>query len=137
MALTETLETIEIAKRAGYILGYLSPQEKLRIHYCRSCGGMQRWSNKTGSLCRSENSYIMLLRIEEELDNAAIFEERGFQGFNLLKRDGRSFCSSLSWRSLFSFNLRLSNKLVDYFDLAREMKELEKRKAHYLRKWRG
>ena len=29
--------------------------------------------------------------------------------------------------SLFFFNMHLSNKLVDYFNLAREMKELEKR----------
>ncbi|MDD3698468.1 FtsB family cell division protein [Candidatus Sordicultor fermentans] len=57
-------------------------------------------------------------------------EEKRFSKFPVTEKGWEKFLFiAFLALSLFSFNLRLSNKLVDYFDLAREMKELEKRES--------
>ncbi len=82
--LTETLETIEIAKRAGYtsVISHRSgeTEDSTIADLAVGCNAGQI---KTGSLCRSERTakYNQLLRIEEELDNAAIF--RGKEVFKV------------------------------------------------------
>ncbi|MGQ9622909.1 MAG: phosphopyruvate hydratase [Candidatus Caldatribacteriaceae bacterium] len=77
--LTETMETIEIAKRAGYttVISHRSgeTEDTTIADLAVACNTGQI---KTGSLCRSERiaKYNQLLRIEEELGNAAIFRGR-------------------------------------------------------------
>ncbi|BER93391.1 MAG: enolase [Candidatus Atribacteria bacterium] len=74
--LSETLETIEIAKRAGYtsIISHRSGETEdttiADLAVATNAGQI-----KTGSLCRSERiaKYNQLLRIEEELGDVAIF----------------------------------------------------------------
>lgn len=78
--LSETMETIEIAKRAGYttVISHRSgeTEDTTIADLAVACNSGQI---KTGSLCRSERiaKYNQLLRIEEELGNAAIFRGRG------------------------------------------------------------
>lgn len=74
--LSETLETIEIAKRAGYtsIISHRSGETEdttiADLAVATNTGQI-----KTGSLCRSERiaKYNQLLRIEEELSDVATF----------------------------------------------------------------
>lgn len=74
--LSETLETIEIAKRAGYtsIISHRSGETEdttiADLAVASNTGQI-----KTGSLCRSERiaKYNQLLRIEEELGDVATF----------------------------------------------------------------
>ncbi|MCD6155909.1 MAG: phosphopyruvate hydratase, partial [Candidatus Atribacteria bacterium] len=74
--LSETLETIEIAKRAGYtsIISHRSGETEdttiADLAVATNAGQI-----KTGSLCRSERiaKYNQLLRIEEELGDVATF----------------------------------------------------------------
>ena len=82
--LTETLEAVELAKRAGYgtVISHRSRRD--RGHLRGGPGG--RASNagqiKTGSLARSERTakYNQLLRIEEELG-----ARRGWPGRAVLR----------------------------------------------------
>jgi len=77
--LTETLETIEMAKRAGYrsIVSHRSGETEdstiADLAVATNAGQI-----KTGSASRSERmaKYNQLLRIEEELGDAALFEGR-------------------------------------------------------------
>ncbi len=74
--LTETLEAIEMAKRAGYtaIASHRSGETEdttiADLAVATNCGQI-----KTGSLCRTDRvcKYNQLLRIEDELDETAIF----------------------------------------------------------------
>ncbi len=74
--LTETLEAIEMAKRAGYtaIASHRSGETEdttiADLAVATNCGQI-----KTGSLCRTDRvcKYNQLLRIEDELDDTAIF----------------------------------------------------------------
>ncbi|MDK2897417.1 MAG: enolase [Candidatus Atribacteria bacterium] len=74
--LTETLETIELAKRSSYtaVISHRSgeTEDTTIADLAVACNAGQI---KTGSLCRSERiaKYNQLLRIEEELADAAIF----------------------------------------------------------------
>jgi len=78
--LSETLETIEVAKKAGYtaIVSHRSgeTEDTTISDLVVACNTGQI---KTGSLCRSERiaKYNQLLRIEEELEEAAVFNGRG------------------------------------------------------------
>ncbi len=79
-SLTETLETIEIAKRAGYtnVISHRSGETEdttiASLAVATNAGQI-----KTGSLCRSERiaKYNELLRIEEELGDLAVYPGRG------------------------------------------------------------
>ena len=74
--LTETLEAIEMAKRAGYttVISHRSGETEdstiADIAVATNAGQI-----KTGSACRSDRmaKYNQLLRIEEELDTTAVF----------------------------------------------------------------
>ncbi|PLX97881.1 MAG: phosphopyruvate hydratase [Desulfuromonas sp.] len=74
--LTETLEAIEMAKRAGYtaIASHRSGETEdttiADLAVATNCGQI-----KTGSLCRTDRvcKYNQLLRIEDELDEIAVF----------------------------------------------------------------
>lgn len=74
--LTETLETIEMAKKAGYtnVISHRSGETEdttiADIAVATNAGQI-----KTGSLCRTDRvaKYNQLLRIEEELDNVALY----------------------------------------------------------------
>ncbi len=74
--LTETLEAIEMAKRAGYtaVASHRSGETEdttiADLAVATNCGQI-----KTGSLCRTDRvcKYNQLLRIEDELDNIAVF----------------------------------------------------------------
>ncbi len=78
--LTETLETIEIAKRAGFtnVISHRSGETEdttiASLAVATNAGQI-----KTGSLCRSERiaKYNELLRIEEELGDLAVYPGRG------------------------------------------------------------
>lgn len=75
--LTETLEAIEMAKRAGYtaVASHRSGETEdttiADLAVATNCGQI-----KTGSLCRTDRvcKYNQLLRIEDELDETAIFD---------------------------------------------------------------
>jgi enolase len=75
-SLSETLETIEIAKRAGFtnVVSHRSGETEdatiASLAVATNAGQI-----KTGSLCRSDRvaKYNELLRIEEELDDLAVF----------------------------------------------------------------
>jgi enolase len=77
--LSETLETIEMAKRAGWtnVVSHRSGETEdttiASLAVATSAGQI-----KTGSLCRSDRvaKYNELLRIEEELDDLAVFPGR-------------------------------------------------------------
>ena len=74
--LTETLDAIEMAKKAGYtnVISHRSGETEdvtiADIAVATNAGQI-----KTGSLCRTDRiaKYNQLLRIEEELDNTAVF----------------------------------------------------------------
>lgn len=82
--LTETMEVVEIAKKAGYtaVISHRSgeTEDTTIADLAVACNTGQI---KTGSVCRSERiaKYNQLLRIEEELGNAAIF--RGKEVFRI------------------------------------------------------
>ncbi|HXV20987.1 MAG TPA: phosphopyruvate hydratase [Desulfuromonadales bacterium] len=77
--LTETLEAIEMAKRAGYtaVVSHRSGETEdttiADLAVATNAGQI-----KTGSLCRTDRicKYNQLLRIEDELDNVAVFNGR-------------------------------------------------------------
>jgi len=78
-SLTETLETIEMAKRAGYscVISHRSGEtEDTSISHVAV--GTNAGQIKTGSLCRSERvaKYNELIRIEEELGSTGVFPGR-------------------------------------------------------------
>jgi len=78
-SLTETLETIEMAKRAGYscVISHRSGEtEDTSISHVAV--GTNAGQIKTGSLCRSERvaKYNELIRIDEELDSIGVFPGR-------------------------------------------------------------
>ena len=78
--LTETLETVDMAHRAGYtaVISHRSGETEdttiADLAVATNCGQI-----KTGSLSRSERTakYNQLLRIEEELGPAAVYAGRG------------------------------------------------------------
>ncbi|MCF6179082.1 MAG: phosphopyruvate hydratase [Geopsychrobacter sp.] len=78
--LTETLEAIEMAKRAGYtaVVSHRSGETEdtfiADLVVATNAGQI-----KTGSLCRTDRvcKYNQLLRIEDELDEVAVFAGRG------------------------------------------------------------
>ncbi|MDZ7374970.1 MAG: phosphopyruvate hydratase, partial [candidate division KSB1 bacterium] len=82
--LTETLETIELAKRAGYtaVVSHRSGETEdttiADLAVATNIGQI-----KTGSACRTDRvaKYNQLLRIEEELQEAA-----AFAGMSVIKR---------------------------------------------------
>ena len=77
--LTETLETVEIAHKAGYraVMSHRSGETEdatiADLAVATNCGQI-----KTGSLSRSDRlaKYNQLLRIEEELGQAAVYPGR-------------------------------------------------------------
>ena len=85
--LTETLEAIEMAKRAGYtaVVSHRSGETEdttiADLAVATNAGQI-----KTGSLCRTDRicKYNQLLRIEDELDEAAVFS--GHDVFYNLRR---------------------------------------------------
>ena len=85
--LTETLETIQTAKEAGYTTvvshrsGETEDSTMADVAVAANCGQI-----KSGSLSRSERlaKYNQLLRIEEELGDAAVY--RGMGAFYSIKR---------------------------------------------------
>jgi enolase len=86
-SLTETLETIQTAKEAGYttVISHRSGETEdstmADVAVAANCGQI-----KSGSLSRSErlSKYNQLLRIEEELGDAAVY--RGMGAFYSIKR---------------------------------------------------
>ena len=82
--LTETLAAIDMAKKAGYtaIVSHRSGETEdtfiADLAVATNCGLI-----KTGSLSRSDRlaKYNQLLRIEEELGNAAIYN--GIKSYNI------------------------------------------------------
>ncbi len=78
--LTETLETVELAHKAGYttVISHRSGETEdttiADLAVATNCGQI-----KTGSLSRSERiaKYNQLLRIEEELGPAAVYAGAG------------------------------------------------------------
>lgn len=84
--LTETLDTIEMAKRAGFtnVISHRSGETEdtfiADLAVATNAGQI-----KTGSLCRSERTakYNQLLRIEEELEESALYP--GMDAFYNLK----------------------------------------------------
>ncbi|GAM08137.1 enolase [Geobacter sp. OR-1] len=85
--LTETLDAIEMAKRAGYtcVISHRSGETEdttlADLSVAVNAGQL-----KTGSLCRTDRvcKYNQLLRIEDELDSTAIF--RGKEVFYNIKK---------------------------------------------------
>jgi enolase len=79
-SLSETLETIEMAKRARFtnVISHRSGETAdntiADLAVATNAGQI-----KTGSLCRSDRveKYNQLLRIEEELDDLAVYPGRG------------------------------------------------------------
>jgi enolase len=86
-SLTETLEAIEMAKRAGYttVISHRSGETE-DTTLADLAVAVNSGQIKTGSLCRTDRvaKYNQLLRIEEELDSCALF--RGHGVFYNLKR---------------------------------------------------
>lgn len=74
--LTETLDTIEMAKQAAYttVISHRSGETE-DTFIADLAVGVNAGQIKTGSLCRSDRlaKYNQLLRIEEELEDAAIY----------------------------------------------------------------
>jgi enolase len=85
--LTETLEAIEMAKRAGYttVISHRSGETE-DTTLADLAVAVNAGQIKTGSLCRTDRvaKYNQLLRIEEELDDCALF--RGHDVFYNLKK---------------------------------------------------
>jgi enolase len=79
--LTETMEAVELAKRAGYgtIISHRSGETE-DTFIADLAVAVNAGQIKTGSVARSERTakYNQLLRIEEELGHAASFPGRGF-----------------------------------------------------------
>ena len=77
--LTETLEAVELAKRAGYgtIISHRSGATE-DTFIADLAVGVNAGQIKTGSLARGERTakYNQLLRIEEELGSAAVWPGR-------------------------------------------------------------
>ena len=77
--LTETLDTIELAHRNGYetVISHRSGESE-DTFIADLAVAVNAGQIKTGSLCRSERiaKYNQLLRIEEELDESAVFPGR-------------------------------------------------------------
>jgi enolase len=77
--LTETLETIEMAKRAGYtaVVSHRSGETE-DVTIADLAVGLNAGQIKTGSLSRTDRTakYNRLLRIEEELEDAARYRGR-------------------------------------------------------------
>ena len=78
--LTETLDTIELAHRAGYstVISHRSGESE-DTFIADLAVAVNAGQIKTGSLCRSERiaKYNQLLRIEEQLDESAFYPGRG------------------------------------------------------------
>ena len=85
--LTETLDAIEMAKRAGYttVVSHRSGETE-DTTLADLAVAVNAGQIKTGSLCRTDRvcKYNQLLRIEDELDDTAIF--RGHEVFYNLKK---------------------------------------------------
>lgn len=85
--LTETLEAIEMAKRAGYttVISHRSGETE-DTTLADLAVAVNSGQIKTGSLCRTDRvcKYNQLLRIEDELDTIAVF--RGKEVFYNLKK---------------------------------------------------
>ena len=85
--LTETLDAIEMAKRAGYtcVISHRSGETEDTTLADLSVA-VNAGQIKTGSLCRTDRvcKYNQLLRIEDELDTAAIF--RGKEVFYNIRK---------------------------------------------------
>ena len=85
--LTETLDAIEMAKRAGYttVISHRSGETE-DTTLADLAVAVNAGQIKTGSLCRTDRicKYNQLLRIEDELDSTAVF--RGKEVFYNLKR---------------------------------------------------
>ncbi len=85
--LTETLDAIEMAKRAGYttVISHRSGETE-DTTLADLAVAVNAGQIKTGSLCRTDRvcKYNQLLRIEDELDTTAIF--RGNEVFYNLKK---------------------------------------------------
>ena len=85
--LTETLDTIEMAKRAGYttVISHRSGETE-DTTLADLAVAVNAGQIKTGSLCRTDRvcKYNQLLRIEDELDTMAIF--RGKEVFYSVKK---------------------------------------------------
>ena len=77
--LTETLEAVELAKRAGYgtVISHRSGETE-DAFVADLAVGVNAGQIKTGSLARGERTakYNQLLRIEEELGTAAVWAGR-------------------------------------------------------------
>ncbi len=77
--LTETLDTIEMAKRAGYttVISHRSGETE-DTTLADLAVAVNAGQIKTGSLCRTDRvcKYNQLLRIEDELDEVALFNGR-------------------------------------------------------------
>ena len=77
--LTETLETIDMAKRAGYtvVVSHRSGETE-DVTIADLAVGLNAGQIKTGSLSRTDRTakYNQLLRIEEELEGAARYRGR-------------------------------------------------------------
>ena len=78
--LTETLETIEMAKRAGYavVVSHRSGETE-DTTIADLAVGLNTGQIKTGSLSRTDRTakYNRLLRIEEEMERTAVYPGRG------------------------------------------------------------
>ena len=85
--LTETLDAIEMAKRAGYttVISHRSGETE-DTTLADLAVAVNSGQIKTGSLCRTDRvaKYNQLLRIEDELDSAAIF--RGKDVFYCIRK---------------------------------------------------
>jgi enolase len=85
--LTETLEAIEMAKRAGYttVISHRSGETE-DTTLADLAVAVNAGQIKTGSLCRTDRvaKYNQLLRIEDELDNCAVFN--GHEVFYNIKK---------------------------------------------------
>ncbi|GFM36453.1 phosphopyruvate hydratase [Desulfovibrio psychrotolerans] len=74
--LTETLDTIEMAKQAAYSTVISHRSGETEDHFIADLAvGLNAGQIKTGSLCRSDRlaKYNQLLRIEEDLDDDGIY----------------------------------------------------------------
>jgi enolase len=85
--LTETLDTIEMARRAGYttVISHRSGETE-ETTLADLAVAVNAGQVKTGSLCRTDriSKYNQLLRIEEELGTTSVF--RGTNVFTALKK---------------------------------------------------